>query len=169
MEEEKQEGKESIEEKKKKPAAKRTRKSPAKQKEVVKVKVIFTKSKRKRSIARASAVPGSGIIRVNSMLIGTMPEEVRTEMLKGVYISDAAKQIAGGLDISVNIHGGGVSSQAQAAAGAIARVIAEVGGESMKSIMIEYDRRLIKDDPRRVEPKKFLGPKARARFQTSYR
>ncbi len=133
-------------------------------------KVIFTKSKRKSSIARASAVPGSGKIRVNSVPIEVIePEETRMEMLKGVYISEAAKQIASGLDINVNVHGGGVSSQAQATAGAIARVIADVGEDSIKNIMMEYDRRLIKDDSRRVESKKFLGPKARARFQTSYR
>jgi Ribosomal protein S9 len=152
---------------KKKPA-RRTRKSPAKQK--LAVKVIFTKSKRKSSVARASAVPGKGIIRVNSVLMDVIePEESRMEMLKGVYLSEAARQIAEGLDINVNVYGGGTSSRAQAVAGAIARAIVEVGGDSMKSLMMQYDRRLIKDDPRRVEPKKFLGPKARARFQTSYR
>ena len=34
---------------------------------------------------------------------------------------------------------------------------------------MRYDRIMLVDDPRRVEPKKFKGPKARARFQKSYR
>jgi ribosomal protein S9 len=34
---------------------------------------------------------------------------------------------------------------------------------------MHYDRFMIVDDSRRVEPKKFKGPKARARFQKSYR
>lgn len=132
--------------------------------------VIFTKSKRKRSVARASAVPGTGVIRINSKLIDTItPPELRAAMLKSIYLSDVTKDIAKNLNIKVNVYGGGVSSQAQAIAGAIARIIVEKGGEPVKEMLIDYDRRLIIDDSRRVEPKKFLGPKARARFQTSYR
>ncbi len=132
--------------------------------------IIFKKSKRKRSIARASGRPGSGTIRVNGRLIDTInPLELRFEMLKGIYMSETTKEIFRTLDINVNVHGGGTSSQAQAVAASIARIIAEKGGEPVKSMMVQYDRRLIIDDSRRVEPKKFLGPKARARFQTSYR
>lgn len=132
--------------------------------------VIFTKSKRKRSVARASAVAGTGVIRINSKLIDTItPPELRAEMLKGIYLSDVTKEIAKGLDMKINVYGGGVSSQSQAIAGAIARIIAEKGGEQVRDMLMDYDKRLITDDSRRVEPKKFLGPKARARFQTSYR
>jgi ribosomal protein S9 len=35
--------------------------------------------------------------------------------------------------------------------------------------MLEWDRSLLVEDSRRVEPKKFKGPKARARFTKSYR
>jgi len=132
--------------------------------------VIFTKSKRKRSVARASAVLGTGVIRVNSKLIDTItPPELRSEMLKSIFLSDVTKEIAKNLNIKINVYGGGVSSQAQAIAGAIARIIAEKGGESVRDMLMDYDKRLITDDSRRVEPKKFLGPKARTRFQTSYR
>lgn len=143
---------------------------PARKRKPTSTGVIFTKSKRKRSIARASGKPGNGTIRVNGKLIDTInPFELRYAMLKGVYLSDVTKKITQSLNITVNVRGGGVSSQAQAVAGSIARIIAEKGGEPVKKMMMEYDRHLIIDDSRRVEPKKFMGPKARARFQLSRR
>ena len=51
----------------------------------------------------------------------------------------------------------------------LARALASHFGGDMRKNMIEYDRSLIVEDPRRVEPKKFKGPKARARFTKSYR
>ncbi len=145
-------------------------KSIPKSKGKIPTEVIFTKSKRKRSVARASGISGNGVIRINSRLADTItPVELRFEMLKSIYLSETTKEISKGLNINVNVHGGGVSSQAQAIAGAIARIIAEKGGDSVKKMLMDYDKRLITDDTRRVEPKKFLGPKARARYQTSYR
>ena len=41
--------------------------------------------------------------------------------------------------------------------------------KQLKKEMIAYDRFLLIDDIRQVEPKKFKGRKARARFQKSYR
>ena len=38
-----------------------------------------------------------------------------------------------------------------------------------KRKVIEYDRNMFAEDSRRIEPKKYKGPKARARFQKSYR
>jgi small subunit ribosomal protein S9 len=60
--------------------------------------------------------------------------------------------------------------QAQACRVAIARALVGFSGdEHLKSRIIAYDRSMIAEDSRRVEPKKYKGPKARARFQKSYR
>ena len=60
--------------------------------------------------------------------------------------------------------------QAQAARSAIAKGIVKfTGDEGLKNLYLMEDRYLLVDDARRVEPKKFKGPKARARFQKSYR
>lgn len=143
------------------------RKKTAKKEE----KVIFVKSKRKSAVARASAKSGTGKIKVNGFDINTTePLELRRLMLESIYVSKAIQDIAKHLDIKVNVYGGGQSSQAQAVRGAIAKSIAASSDNpSIKKEYIKYDRFMIIDDSRRVEPKKFKGPKARARFQKSYR
>lgn len=148
-----------------KPTQKKSRKK------VAKPQVVFAKSKRKESVARASGRKGSGIVRVNSRLISVYePRELRAIMLRPIYVSDITRDLARGIDITVNVNGGGVSSQAQAVSGAIARVIMGFAqGDTVKKEYLRFERSLVIDDPRRVEPKKFRGPKARARTQTSYR
>ena len=80
------------------------------------------------------------------------------------------QEIAAGSDISINVHGGGSSGQAQAARSALAKVISKAAGSDVvKKMYMDYDRTMLVDDVRQVEPKKFKGPKARARFQKSYR
>ncbi|MDE1868516.1 MAG: 30S ribosomal protein S9 [Candidatus Micrarchaeota archaeon] len=134
-------------------------------------KVVFVKSKRKTAVARASIKAGSGRIRVNSFDINTIqPIELRKIMLEPIELSNNAAQVAKGVDISVNVYGGGQSSQAQAVRGAIAKGISQYAEtDVIKNELMKYDRAMLVDDSRRVEPKKFKGPKARARFQKSYR
>ena len=74
-------------------------------------------------------------------------------------------------DISVKANGGGSSGQAQASRTAVARALLEAhgGNDAIRQQMLSFDRSLLVEDPRRVEPKKFKGPKARARFTKSYR
>lgn len=134
-------------------------------------KIVQCKSKRKRSIARATIRDGNGIVRINSKLIDTIePEFIRDQILAPINFSDLTKGMMSNLNVSVNVYGGGISSQAQASASAIAKAIVEYSGDAeIKREYLDYNRNLLKDDQRRVEPKKFLGPKARARFQTSYR
>jgi small subunit ribosomal protein S9 len=60
--------------------------------------------------------------------------------------------------------------QAQAARTAIARaLVAALGDDDLRKRLVEFDRSLLVEDVRRVEPKKFKGPGARARFTKSYR
>jgi small subunit ribosomal protein S9 len=60
--------------------------------------------------------------------------------------------------------------QAQAARTAIAHALTLYFDQlNLREKFISIDRSLIIEDTRRVETKKFRGPKARARFQKSYR
>ncbi|MCL5430574.1 MAG: 30S ribosomal protein S9 [Candidatus Marsarchaeota archaeon] len=132
---------------------------------------MVTRAKRKEAIARAYIKAGKGRISVNGISVEVIkPNAARDLMIEPLRVSDSARDAARKLDILVNVSGGGVSAQAQAVRGAIAKGLVEfVGTESLKREFLNYDRSFLVDDPRRVEPKKFKGPKARARFQTSYR
>lgn len=134
-------------------------------------KAIFVKSKRKSAVARASAKRGTGKIKVNGFDINIMePIELRKLMLEPISVSKITQDIAMHTDIKVRVYGGGPSSQAQAVRGAIAKSIAaSAESDTVRKEYMRYDRFMLIDDSRRVEPKKFKGPKARARFQKSYR
>ncbi len=147
------------------------KKAISKKRAVRKGKGSFVRSKRKQAIARASAAPGKGIITINGFDINTIePMEYRGMMMEPVNFSDTTRGIASKMDIKVNVYGGGSSAQAQAVRSSIAKSIIEFSGaDSLKKEYMHYDRFMVVDDSRRVEPKKFKGPKARARFQKSYR
>ncbi len=154
-----------------KAAAKKTATRAKKTPSAAKKAPVLSKGKRKRAVARASLIPGHGTIRFNGVAIDLVkPKEIREFILEPVRISKAARDIVHNSDIKISVYGGGTSGQAQAARTALAKVITEASGlDSLRSLYMEYDRTLLIDDYRRVEPKKFLGPKARAKFQTSYR
>jgi small subunit ribosomal protein S16e len=48
-------------------------------------------------------------------------------------------------------------------------VVDEASKKEIKDLLVQHDRSLLVADPRRMEPKKFGGPGARARMQKSYR
>ena len=78
--------------------------------------------------------------------------------------------LASKIDVIVNVHGGGPVGQAQAVRSAVARGIYKyTQDEAIKTLFMERDRFMLIEDSRRIEPKKYLGPKARARKQKSYR
>lgn len=131
----------------------------------------FVKSKRKRAVARASSKKGAGKISLNGFDINIFePLEYRRLMLEPLIVSNATNDQARQIDIKISVHGGGSSAQAQAVRSAIAKsIVATSGSEAIRKEYLDYDRFILIDDVRRVEPKKFKGPKARARFQKSYR
>lgn len=132
-------------------------------------KLVNSKARRKAAVARATIKPGKGTVKINGIDVSLLePKEVRELILEPIRISDAAGDIARNSDISINVQGGGVSGQAQAARAALAKAITYTN-ESLRPVFKEYDRNMLVDDYRQVEPKKFKGPKARARFQKSYR
>ena len=73
-------------------------------------------------------------------------------------------------DITVNVFGGGQSSQVDAIRQAIARGLVEItGSDELKKKLTEYDRSLIVSDTRFKEMNKPNNSKARAKRQKSYR
>lgn len=49
------------------------------------------------------------------------------------------------------------------------KFVDEASKNEIKNILVQYDKTLLVADPRRMEPKKFGGSGARARYQKSYR
>ena len=118
---------------------------------MARTKTINTVGKRKASVARATAKPGTGIIRINSRLITNMgPEIARLKLMEPVML---AGETAQKVDIKVNVHGGGAMGQADAARQAIA--LALMGfNKKLKTTFLDYDRSMLVSDPRRTEPHK---------------
>ncbi len=134
-------------------------------------KIINVKSKRKEAVARASAKQGNGRIFINGHDINAMENEIYKSVAEEpINLSSITKELAGRMEMKIGLHGGGSSGQAQALRSAIAKAISKFADtDTIRKEYMRYDRSLLVDDYRRVEPKKFRGPKARARFQTSYR
>ncbi len=126
------------------------------------------RGKRKECIARASIRKGKGVVRINSVLLGAIDNKYVRELIAEPL--HFAPEVATTADISIKVVGGGQMGQAQACRVAVARALCGFSGdETLKGRMLEYDRTLLIEDSRRIEPKKYKGPKARARFQKSYR
>lgn len=139
-----------------------------KKKKVKKRGVIDTKAKKKTSVARAVAKKGTGVIKINKR----KPELFRPYYLSGLIMEPIklAEDAINDIDITVRVFGGGFMSQALAARSAIAKAIIEhTKDKKLKEKFLKYDKLLLVDDPRRVEPKKPLGKKARRKKQKSKR
>src|SRR3989344_3253690 len=131
-------------------------------------KVVVARGKRKESIARAVLSKGRGTVRYNHAAVSALSNRyIRELIMEPVHYAGAAGTE---LDIRVNVRGGGVMGQAQAARTAIAKgLVAYLEDESLKQKFLDTDRSLVVEDSRRFESKKYRGPKARARYQKSYR
>jgi small subunit ribosomal protein S9 len=130
--------------------------------------VINESGKRKTAIARATIKAGKGRVRINKIPVEIItPEVSRSKIMEPLILSD---ELWKGLDIDVNVSGGGYMGQAEAVRMAIARAMVKLTkGASLKETYLAHDRNMLSGDPRRKEPKKFGGPGARRRKQKSYR
>lgn len=148
-----------------------TKRAPRKKVVSKKNKPVVEKARRKMSIARARLMPGAERMTFNNFDIKTVkPKELREMILEPAMLSSITREIVSGSDIRIYATGGGTSGQAQAARSALAKAICKAAASDVvKKMYMDYDRTLLVDDARQVEPKKFKGPKARARFQKSYR
>ncbi len=143
------------------------RKSPVKKGPAT--KAVVARGKRKESVARAAIVKGKGVVRFNTQNVNALQNKfIRSVILEPLrYMGPEVNEV----DISVTVVGGGMMGQAQAARTAIANALVQYFDQAtdLRAKFIGIDRSLVIEDTRRVESKKFRGPKARARYQKSYR
>jgi len=131
------------------------------------VKIVISTGKRKRAVARAVLKPGKGIIKINNQPINVYQPEMSRLKLKEPLIlaGDVAKEI----NVNINVFGGGLSSQAEAARLALAKSLVKYS-KKLEKVFSEYDRHLLVADVRRKETRKpNTHGKARAKRQKSYR
>jgi small subunit ribosomal protein S9 len=130
--------------------------------------VTNTSGKKKTAIARATVREGNGQVRINARPVELIePEPARLKMLEPFRLAEDRRE---GVDIDIDVEGGGVIGQADAARTAIARGLVEFANDAeLRDAYMEFDRSLLVNDVRQSESKKWGGPGARARFQKSYR
>ncbi len=137
-------------------------------KKEVKPSVVHISGKRKRAIARATIRAGDGKVRINSVPLDIYSNIfIRLRINEPLIIAgDYSKKVS----ISVNVIGGGVQSQAEAARLAIARgLVAFFNDPELKKKFVAYDRNLLIADDRQTEPHKPCKSSARRGRQTSKR
>ncbi len=134
-----------------------------------KLNVVHESGKRKRAIARATVRKGKGLVKINKIPLETYSNNILKLRIKEPIA--IAGNSAKNLNIDVNVFGGGVSAQAEAARLAIAKAIIEYTKSSeLKQKYIEYDRNLLVADTRYKEVRKpMTHSKARRKRQLSFR
>ncbi|ELZ25582.1 30S ribosomal protein S9P [Halosimplex carlsbadense 2-9-1] len=131
--------------------------------------VTNTSGKKKTAVARATIREGEGRVRINAQPVElTEPELAQLKMLEPFRLAD--DDLRDGVDVEVDVQGGGVMGQADAARTAIARgLVQHTNDAELRDAFMEFDRSLLVNDVRQSESKKWGGPGARARYQKSYR
>lgn len=133
------------------------------------MKIVQALGKRKSAIAKVTLKQGKGKVRINKVLLDYYePKLSRLKLKEPLLIAGNAVEK---IDISVNVVGGGLSSQAEASRLGIAKALVEfTKSEKLKEQFLSYDRNLLVADVRRKETHKpNRHGKARAKRQKSYR
>ncbi|MBI2542219.1 30S ribosomal protein S9 [Candidatus Woesearchaeota archaeon] len=133
------------------------------------MKPIQSSGKRKSAVARATLRQGKGFIRVNSVPLELIsPKISRLKMMEPLIL---AGEVAGKVDIDVDVAGGGINSQAEASRLAIAKALVNfTKNDKLKEVFLSYDRNLLVADVRFKETAKpNRHGQARAHVQKSYR
>lgn len=131
------------------------------------VKVVHTSGKRKSAVARATLKPGKGLVFVNRRRLDFYADHMAKLRIQEplLLIGDQAKSV----DVRVQVNGGGINGQVEAARVAIARALVAYD-KKMKTVFDDYDRLLLVADVRRKETRKpGRHSKARSKTQKSYR
>lgn len=133
------------------------------------MKTIHVSGSRKRAVARATLHEGVGNIRINQILVQNyQPDMYRLRLKEPLML---AGELAKEVNIDVNVYGGGIMGQTEAARLAIARALVQYSkdGDALKQKYLQYDRTLVVQDVRFKETRKPNDSKARAARQKSYR
>ncbi len=126
--------------------------------------VTIATGRRKQAIARVRLEPGTGKVTAN----GRPFEDYFPSAIHRTLITEPLRVTASedAYDISVNLHGGGLSGQAGAFRLGIARALIEIDTESRPGLK---GAGLLTRDPRKKESKKYGLKKARKAPQYSKR
>ena len=139
------------------------------------LKMVYTHGKKRNAIANAVVKEGNGTITINRIPIQNIePKTLRIKIFEPILILGIEK--FKNLNIKVRVSGGGSVAQLYAARTAIAKGIVawnqkyvdEESKDEARRDLLNYDKNLLVADYRRLEPKKYGGPGARARKQKSY-
>jgi len=135
-------------------------------------KFVHKSGKRKTAIARATIKEGKGRIIINSIPLEIYQPEISRLRIQETLMLASDLVDLNKLDISVNVHGGGVLGQADAIRSSIARGLVEfTDSEDLLNRYLAHDRTIIAGDHRQTEPHKpsqsSKGP--RHKRQKSYR
>ena len=140
------------------------------------VRTVYTHGKKRNAVANAVVQQGKGTITINRIPIQNVePRTLRIKIFEPILIL-GAEQFAD-LKIKIRVQGGGPIAQLYAARMALAKglvawkqkYVDEEEKANVRRTLVSFDKGLLVADPRRMEPKKYGGPGARARFQKSYR
>ena len=130
---------------------------------------LVVSGKRKTAVAKATIEDGNGVVTFNKRPLTFLSDLQQLEISEPLVI---AQDILGELkfNIAVNVKGGGIACQVEAARLAIAKaIIMFTKNEDIKNAFLAYDRNMIIADTRRKEACKPGDSKARANRQTSFR
>ncbi len=133
------------------------------------MKTIHVSGSRKRAVARATLSEGTGRIRINKVLVENyQPDMYRLRLREPLML---APELSKEVNIDVNVYGGGMMGQTEAARLAIARALVQFSkdGETLRQTFLNYDRNLLVPDVRFKETRKPNDSKARAARQKLYR
>ncbi len=134
-----------------------------------KYKKIITSGKRKRAVARAVIIGGTGKVKIHNKDYNHLQMFDKLKIQEPLKI---AEHVLGKIDFNVDItvKGGGEKGQIDAARTALARAIVEFSkSQELEKSFLEYDRNLLIADVRRKEAYKPGDSKARAKRQSSKR
>ena len=126
--------------------------------------IIHKIGRRKTAVARIYLSEGKGEVTVNKRPL----EEYFTTGTLQYKVNQPFEltETAGKYNVNINVHGGGITGQAEAIRLAISRALCEIDEENRSALKPEG---LLTRDPRMVERKKFGQKKARKKFQFSKR
>lgn len=126
--------------------------------------VFYATGKRKSAIARVRLIPGEGKYNVNKKTLDDYFTRETSKMI--VKQPTELTETTGKFDILVNVHGGGIASQAGAIRHGISKALFESNPE-LRGILKKAG--FLTRDSRTKERKKYGQRKARAKFQFSKR
>ena len=129
------------------------------------MEVVNTVGRRKAAVARVFVKPGNGQITINHKALEVyFPLNIlQYEVKQPLLVTNTLENY----DVTINLVGGGIKGQAEAARMDIARALCQIDAEQYRSILKKNG--FLTRDSREVERKKPGQPGARRKFQFSKR